>query len=100
MKKKVEDVLIELGIYPNLPGFHYICKAVYYIMKDGTVKASSMYEMVAKEFSTTNATVKQSIRRTLLKVDKESEAYKQYINIKDGTSSVILYTIAVKLKED
>lgn len=28
MKKKVEDLLIELGIYPNLYGFAYICKAV------------------------------------------------------------------------
>lgn len=100
MKKKVEDILIELGIYPNLSGFDYICKAVYCIMADRTVRMCSVYEMVAKDFDTTNTAVERSIRHALSKADKESEAYKQYMSVKDTTNSAMLYTLATKLKEE
>lgn len=100
MKKKVEDILIELGIYPNLSGFDYICKAVYYIMADRTVRICNVYKMVAKDFNATNTAVERSIRHALSKADKESETYKKYMSVKDTTNSAVLYTLATKLKED
>lgn len=100
MKKKVEDVLIGLGIYPNLSGFDYICKAIYYIMSDRTVRICNVYKLVAKDFGTTSSRVERAIRHTLSKIDKESEEYKQYMSVKDKTNSAILYTFAVRLKED
>lgn len=94
------DVLIELGIYPNLSGFDYICKAVYYIMADRTVRMCSAYKMVAKDFDTTSSRVERAIRHALSKADRESEAYKRYMSVKDTKNSAVLHTLAVKLKED
>lgn len=100
MKKKVEEVLIELGIYPNLSGFNYICKALDYIYKDSRVKTCAVYSLVANDFNTTSSRVERAIRTALSKADKDSEAYKKYMSVNDTTNSAALYTMAVRLKED
>lgn len=102
MKKKVEDVLIEMGVYPNLTGFNYICRAVEIISESkGKMKiADGLYVDVAKTFGSTNYKVERAIRHAISKMDKDSEAFKEYIGIKDTTNSAVLYTLAVRLKED
>lgn len=100
MRIKTEDLLIELGITPNLKGFDYICKAINYISADRAIKMCSVYELVAKDCETTSSRVERAIRHALSKADKESEAYKKYIGIKDTTNSAVLYTLALKLREE
>lgn len=100
MEKKVEDLLIALGVYPNLSGFAYICKAIGYISKDRNVKMCEIYNLVANDFDTTPSRAERSIRTALSKMDRDSEAYKKYIGIKEFANSAVLYTMAVRLKED
>ena len=100
MEKKVEDSLIELGVYPNLLGFAYICKAVGYIQENRCVKTCELYKLVAKDFGTTPSRAERGIRHALSKMDKDSDEYKKYIGIKYSSNSAILYTMAVRLKND
>lgn len=102
MKKKVEEVLIELGIYPNLLGFDYICKAVEILSTSNRrVKiVDGLYVDIAKEFDSTASRVERGIRHAISKMNKDSESYRKYVGIKYPTNSVVLHTLAVRLKED
>ena len=102
MKKKVEEALIELGVYPNLTGFNYICRAVEIISesKEKMKIVDGLYVDVAKEFNSTKSKVERAIRHAITKMDKDSETYKKYVGTKDKTNSVVLYTLAFRLKED
>ena len=100
MRKKVEEVLIEMGVYPNLLGFDYICRAINYISEDVRLRMCEVYRLVANDVETNPTSVEKSIRHALSKIDKNGEAYKKYIGIKDTTNSAVLYTLAVKMKED
>lgn len=100
MKKKVEDLLIELGIYPNLYGFAYICKAIEIISSSKErMKIMWIYSEVAKEFNSNTARVERGIRHAFSRIDKDSEAWKR-LGINETTNSAVLYTLAVKLKQD
>lgn len=98
MENKVEDSLIEMGIYPNLLGFDYICRSVSYIMENSSVKMCGLYAMVAKDCGTTASRVERAMRKAFSNADEESEAYKKYIGIKRSCNSEMLYIFANKLK--
>lgn len=101
MKRKVERTLIDMGIYPNLLGFDYICRAIEYIQADRRAKICDVYGLIAGDYDTTPQRVERAIRHALSnKADKNSEAYKKYAGIKDTTNSAVLYTMAVRLRED
>jgi len=102
MRKKVTDVLIELGVTPNLKGFDYICRAVEIISnsKKRMDIVKGIYADIANEFDTTSSRTERAIRHAFSKVDKESEAYKKYIGIDKTTNSTLLYTLAYRLRED
>lgn len=100
MRRKTENVLLELGITPNLKGFDYICKAVNYISADRTIKMGTVYEFIAEDFGTTYSRVERTIRHAISKMDKDSEAWKKYMGIKNTTNSAVLYALAMKLQED
>lgn len=100
MWKKNENVLLELGITPDLKGFGYICKAIDYISADRTVKMCDVYELVAKDFDASSSRVERAIRHAFSKVDKESEAFNKYLGISNMTNSALLYTLAYRLREE
>ena len=100
MEKKVEDVLIEMGIYPNLLGFNYICRSAAYIMENSSVRTWNLYDMVAKDFGTTAGRVERGIRHAFSRADKDCEAYKHYMSVKETTNSARLFTLATRLRTD
>ena len=60
-RKYLENMLIGLGIMPNLKGFEMICSAVL-LVKSGIKIMSFVYEKVADEYSTTSHCVERNIR--------------------------------------
>lgn len=102
MKNKIEDVLMELGITPNLSGFNYICRSVEMIMisKQRLKIVDGLYADVATEFGTKKSRVDRAIRHAFSKIDVESEAFVKYLNTNKMTSSALLYTLAYRLRED
>lgn len=100
MEKNMQEALIDMGIYPNMCGFHYICKAIPHILEDKTAKVGYIYAVVAKEFGITWAGVERSIRTAIYGINKDSESYKKYINIDDITTSKFLYLFAMRLERE
>lgn len=100
MKNKIENILLELGVTPDLKGFDYICKAVFYISSDRTVKICSVYDFVASDYDTSSCNVERAIRYSISRMVKKSEAWKKYMGIKNIKNSAVLRTLALKIKED
>ena len=100
MDKKIKNVLIELGITPNLKGFNCIVEAVGYIMKNNDAKTTDVYEHVANTLGYKAANVERTIRHCILKVDENSESWRRYIGIKRANNSTFLFVLAMKMEED
>lgn len=102
MRKKVENALIEMGIYPNLKGFDYICEAVEILEKNNRDMkiVDGVYQEIAEKLGVTKLSVERAIRHAITKVDKDGEAFKRYIGIENVTNSVFLHMLAVRLKDD
>lgn len=100
MDKKIKNVLIELGITPNLKGFNCIVEAVGYIMENNDVKTTDVYEHVANTLGYKAANVERTIRHCVLNADKNSESWRRYIGIKRANNSTFLFVLAMRLEED
>lgn len=70
--KKVDDRiakrLLELGIKPNLKGFHLLKRAIYLTMRNGCRPipvTKELYPQLAKEFEETSSRVERAIRHAI-----------------------------------
>lgn len=102
MKKKVENVLIELGVTPNLSGFGYLCKAIEVIngSKERMKLVDGIYVEVANQFNSTKHSVERGIRSAISRMNRDGEAWKKYVGVNDVTNATVLYTLALRMKED
>lgn len=103
MHKKIEDILLELGIMPNLKGFNYITDMVELINREEKIKIVAGYWIVAKKYNATGARVERAIRHAISKIDTGGEQFKNIVGVqceKHMTNSEFLSTLAYKLKED
>lgn len=107
MRKKCEEILLKLGITPDLKGFVYIADAVE-IINSEDVKVTTMYEMVAKRRNTQWTRIERAIRHAISKVTPTSKEFIECIGDVDIskksnghiTNSSFLYMLAYRLKED
>lgn len=102
MRNKIENALIEMGIYPNLKGFDYICEAVEVLQKNNrNMKiVDGVYREVAEKVGARSVNVERGIRHAISKADRTSDSFKTYIGIDDATNSTFLHTLALRMKEN
>ena len=102
MKNKIQKVLLELGITPNLKGFNYIRRMVEIVKSDELNEKSvfGIYQEIAEEYKTTALCVERSIRHAISKADKESDVWKKYVGLKDVKNSKVVYTLALNITEE
>lgn len=102
MKRKTENVLLELGITPNLKGFEYICRGVEILQeKEGRIKVvDGLYVQIAEEYNTKKQRVERAIRHAISKVEKDGDPWRKYIGIHHATNSSFLFILATRLRED
>ena len=102
MKNKIQKILLELGITPDLKGFNYISRMIEIVKTDELNKKSviGIYEEIAGEYKTTASCVERAIRHAISKADKESDAWKKYVGLKDVKNSKVVYTLAFNITEE
>jgi two-component system response regulator (stage 0 sporulation protein A) len=95
MKEKIENMLLDLGITPNLKGFQYLSRAIELVVFDKAKNICiDIYECIAKETKSTKACVERCIRHAISKIDIETN------NLKCGLkNSEVIYTLALKIKQ-
>lgn len=68
LEKEVTNLIGQLGIMPNLLGYHYIRKAVMMAVEDSSVlqgMTKVLYPTIAHEFNTTPSRVERAIRHSI-----------------------------------
>ena len=102
MKNKVENVLIELGVTPNLSGFGYLCKAIEVInaSNERMKLVDGVYAEVARKSNSTAYSVERGIRTAISKMNVGSDAWKKYVGVNDVTNATVVYTLALRMKEE
>lgn len=101
-RKRIESILIELGIPPGIKGFSYIRKGLEIILENPNERiklCDCLYVDIANEFNSENYKVERAVRYAISRVDTESEAFKKYVAITDMTASTFLYTLAYHILE-
>lgn len=99
--EKLEDVLIALGVTPNLNGFHTICAALEVIAENSQSKAidaNELYQLVADRTGSTVGSVESSIRHALQRMDTSNEVYNKYIGINTPSNISFLNVLYYKVK--
>lgn len=64
----VSDLILNLGILPNLAGYHYLREAILLTIRDQSVLSSptrSLYPVIAEKYNATSSKVNRAIRNTL-----------------------------------
>lgn len=100
--EKLEDVLIALGVTPNLNGFHTICAALEVIAENSQSKAidaNELYQLVADRTGSTVGSVESSIRHALQRMDTSNEVYNKYIGINIPSNISFLNVLYYKVKD-
>lgn len=62
MRRKIEDILIKIGIPVSVVGFDYITDAVLLISNNPRGKMMEIYEEIANKYNTKFSRVERSIR--------------------------------------
>ncbi len=98
---KIKRTFKELGIHPDLKGYHYAVKAVMLIKSDfDNGKAPrpfvKLYKEVAEKFETSSIGVERCIRHSIeIAEEKNTDAFKYLFgNINNVTVSIFICVVA------
>ena len=97
MRKKIQDVLLKLGVTPNLKGFDYICDAVEMINKEGRLKVTYIYDKIARDNNEKTMRVERAIRHAISHVNEETW---KSIGGAGLRNSEFLYTLELITREE
>lgn len=87
LREKTYDALMEFGILPTVNGFNYIIDAVE--MFDPDMKATELYEEVARENNTTATKVERSMRYAFTRMDYKDAMIQDFFGKKFTTFGYI-----------
>lgn len=94
MRELVENMLLEVGIFPNLVGFVYIPEAITMLIKEPRIKIVAMYEIIAKRHHVSMSRVERGIRYAVQKCNHD-----KFVDMgKDISNSEFLYYIALQIE--
>lgn len=103
---KIKNTLLELGITPDLKGYHYIKKGVMLIKRDfenGKTARSfiGIYEEIGNNFNTTKTRVERAIRHAIEVSERSKTNTFNYLfgGVKNVTASAFLCVIAEHISE-
>lgn len=108
MERKIEDVLIAIGIPANISGFDFIKEAVLIIDKDGMdIRWTGVYAQIGNKYGKSATSVERAIRHAFIRARNKSQYYdivNHYIGFAstNNTSSIsLLYrTIKREMEEE
>ena len=102
MREKIGNILLELGITPELKGFLYIIDMVQMIIDEKCGKITELYNAVGEKNKVNASKIERGIRTAIqIRIDINSEKYKDFMGVapKKMTNSFFVYTLAYKINE-
>lgn len=90
--RKLRELLLNLGFYSNLQGYHFIIEAYNIISKQKIhTSMTTIYEKIGKEFEKSPSSIERGIRTTIEKSFKNGRLNEIYN--KNPKNSVFLYDL-------
>lgn len=90
--KKIRELLLNLGFYSNLQGYHFIIKAYNIISKQKIhTSMTTIYEKIGKEFEKSPSSIERGIRHSITRTYKKGNLDKVYNKLPEN--SVFLYDL-------
>lgn len=84
--KKLRELLLNLGFYSNLQGYHFIIKAYNIISKQKIhTSMTTIYEKIGKEFEKSPSSIERAIRHIITKTYKKGILNKIYDSCPDNS---------------
>lgn len=100
MRKRIKQILFDLGIPVSLRGFDYLADGIEYAIETKRPKMGMLYLYVGNKYNTRDIRVEKGIRHAISKIDRKSEAFKKYVGMNVHRNSEIIYNIAYKISEE
>ncbi len=94
------DILISIGITPNLRGFEYICMATEILSVDSKASVQRVYKVIADKKSTKTESVERTIRHAISKADRNCDWWKENIRKGNTVNSEFLSILAYRIREE
>lgn len=103
---RIKETLKELGVSPNLSGYHYLEEAISLVIDDPTLAHGKvtrvLYPCIAKKFHTTPSHVERTIRHAIevsglrgnIKLIEKIFSYSTDCNRGKATNSEFIATVA------
>ena len=90
---ELRKLLMKIGIYSNIKGFHYILEAVNIIKNQGThISMMNVYKMIHEKYNNTPSAIERAMRHAIGKAYNENDVLKNiYSNVPDN--SAFLYDL-------
>lgn len=100
MKKKIRQILFDLGIPFNLKGFSYLEEALAYIIEIDEKSLTQVCMAVGEELFIPHESIYNSIFAAVKKINRNSDAWKRYVNLGKASNVEIIYSLAFNIMKE
>lgn len=100
MKKKIRQVLFDLGIPFNLRGFAYLEEALPYIIEVDEKSLTQVCMSIEEEIFVSYQCIYGSIVTAVKRINRNSDAWKRYVNVDAKSTAEIVYAIAFNIMKE
>lgn len=100
MKKKIRQILFDLGIPFNLKGFSYLEYAIDYIISVDEKSLTQVCMAVGEELFIPHESIYNSIVAAVKKINRNSDAWKRYVNLDKASNVEIIYALAFNIMKE
>lgn len=100
MRKKIRQILFDLGIPFNLRGFAYLEEALAYIIETDEKSFTQVCIEVGEEVFVSYQSVYGMIITAIKKINRNGDAWKRYVNIDAKGYVEVIYTLAFNIAKE
>lgn len=100
MKKKIRQILFDLGIPFNLRGFTYLEYAIDYIISVDEKSLTQVCMFIEEEIFVSYQCIYGSIVTAVKKMNRNSDAWKRYVDVDTKSTAEIVYALAFNIMKE
>lgn len=100
MRRKIENILLKMGIPVSVKGFNYIVDAVLIAYNNPNAKVTDIYKMIGENYNATSLSVERAIRHSfdIARKNRDENGTNEYINSMYLTNKESIWRLARIMK--
>lgn len=103
--KKINNVLIELGLSPKLTGYEYVKECIKRVARNNMLSHNVnryLYAQIADDYNTTIQNVEKNIRKCIENAKRDKDVWHFYFGyeVENITNKQFITTLAVRFEDE